>query len=207
MMRASNTSLTCFGLSVVALAACSGFMLWPAVAASDSRTAECGRLLARAAQHDVIALERDRVRGDLADARASASRVLRTIPRDADQAHLMRMLAVGTGPDVGTQTIVAGVSLPATPAANSAFRAIPVTVEMKATFARVMEVLARAECDKRLVRPIHIAITRPAVDPSTARGAGGSNASPDTGVPLVEARIELDAVFGGAVAAAGEEQP
>jgi len=41
MMRASNTSLTCFGLSVVALAACSGFMLWPAVAANvDENAAE-----------------------------------------------------------------------------------------------------------------------------------------------------------------------
>jgi len=41
----------------------------------------------------------------------------------------------------------------------------------------------------------------------SARGGGSSNANPDTGLPLVEARIELDAVFGGAVAAAGEEQP
>jgi hypothetical protein len=73
---------------------------------------------------------------------------------------------------------------------------------MHASFERVMEVLARAEGDRRLVRPIHIEIQRAAFDPN-ARGAKQT----DGALPLVEARLELDAVFGAAITAAVEEQP
>ena len=64
------------------------------------------------------------------------------------------------------------------------------------------EVLARAEGDRRLVRPIHIEIQRVAFDPN-ARGAKQT----DGALPLVEARLEFDAVFGAAITAAVEEQP
>ena len=160
----------------------------------------------------------------------AAARVLRTIPQGADQAHLMRMLAVGTGPDMGTQTIVAGEPVPATPAAapnptnaaanattnattgatrvrtDAPLRAVPVIVEMRASFERVMEVLARAEGDRRLVRPIHIEIQRPDAGASAragARNAGGAAAGTDDGAAtLVDARLELDAVFAAAIAGA-----
>jgi hypothetical protein len=63
-----------------------------------------------------------------------------------------------------------------------------------------MDVLARAEGDRRLVRPIRVEIERPLDDKS------GREANPSS---LVEARIELDAVFSTGVAAhaAGEDQP
>ena len=202
MMHASRASLVLLASSALAVVGAVAMLLVPAVSASDARTAECGRLLSQVERRDAIALERDRLRAEVIAAKASADRVLRSIPESAEQAHLMRMLAVGTGPDMGTQTIVAGDVLPATPAERCGFRAVPVTVEMKASFERVMEVLARAEGDRRLVRPIHIEIQRPAQG-STARGAA---AQPEDS-HLVEARIELDAVFGTAVAEAGEEQP
>jgi hypothetical protein len=130
------------------------------------------------------------MRTGLAEARAAAARVLRMIPAAAEQAHLMRMLAVGADDGMGTQTIVAGDAVPATPSGNGALHAVPVTIDMKATFARVMEVLVRAEGDRRLVRPIRIEIERP----SEEKGARGAAPSDN----LVEARIELDAVYGSA---------
>jgi hypothetical protein len=230
VFAATKGSLAVLGLSVLAVAGAAGMLLWPAVVASEERAAECGRLLSQVERHDAIAAERDAMRTDLASARVAAARVLRTIPQGADQAHLMRMLAVGTGPDMGTQTIVAGEPVPATPAAapnptnaaanattnattgatrvrtDAPLRAVPVIVEMRASFERVMEVLARAEGDRRLVRPIHIEIQRPdagATARAGARNAGGAAAGTDDGAAtLVEARLELDAVFAAAIAGA-----
>lgn len=202
IMRASGSSLAMLAASAIAVAGVSGFMLWPAFTASEARALECGRLLTQVARYDAIAIERDRMLGELVQARASASRVLREIPAVADQAHLMRMLAVGASSDMGTQTIVAGDVIPASASGKGGLRAVPVTVEMHASFERVMEVLARAEGDRRLVRPIHIEIQRAAFDPN-ARGAKQT----DGALPLVEARLELDAVFGAAITAAVEEQP
>jgi hypothetical protein len=230
VFAATKGSLSVLGLSVLAVAGAAGMLLWPAVVASEERAAECGRLLSQVERHDAIAAERDAMRADLASARVAAARVLRTIPQGADQAHLMRMLAVGTGPDMGTQTIVAGEPVPATPAAapnptnaaanattnattgatrvrtDAPLRAVPVIVEMRASFERVMEVLARAEGDRRLVRPIHIEIQRPdagAIARAGARNAGGAAAGTvDGAATLVEARLELDAVFAAAIAGA-----
>jgi hypothetical protein len=231
VFAATKGSLSVLGLSVLAVAGAAGMLLWPAVVASEERAAECGRLLSQVERHDAIAAERDAMRADLASARVAAARVLRTIPQGADQAHLMRMLAVGTGPDMGTQTIVAGEPVPATPAGaapnptnttanattnatagatrvrtDAPLRAVPVIVEMRASFERVMEVLARAEGDRRLVRPIHIEIQRPdagATARAGARNAGGAAAGTDDGAAtLVEARLELDAVFAAAIAGA-----
>lgn len=227
---ATGGSLAVLGLSVLAVAGAAGMLLWPAVVASEERAAECGRLLSQVERHDAIAAERDAMRVDLASARTAAARVLRTIPQGADQAHLMRMLAVGTGPDMGTQTIVAGEPVPATPdgaaasnggkvppsgtsatssgtsatsraRANAPLRAVPVTVEMRASFERVMEVLARAEGDRRLVRPIHIEIQRPDESAAARAAARGGAAVALGDASLVEARLELDAVFAAGIAA------
>lgn len=227
VFAATKGSLAVLGLSVLAVAGAAGMLLWPAVVASEERAAECGRLLSQVERHDAIAAERDAMRADLASARVAAARVLRTIPQGADQAHLMRMLAVGTGPDMGTQTIVAGEPVPATPAGaapnptnaatnatantttgatrirtDAPLRAVPVIVEMRASFERVMEVLARAEGDRRLVRPIHIEIQRPDAGASARTGARNAAGTDDGAATLVEARLELDAVFAAAIAGA-----
>jgi hypothetical protein len=53
-----------------------------------------------------------------------------------------------------------------------------------------MEILARAEGDRRLVRPIRIEITRP-----QARSVAGSDRDDATQPTFVEAKLELDAVY------------
>lgn len=206
MVRASRSSMAMLAVAVGSLAAVGALAAWPSFLAAEADALEAGRLLGRAESRERIERDRDRVQASLVDARAASSAVLRTIPRSADQAHLMRMLAVGTGADVGTQTIVAGDPVPATPAGESPYRAIPVTVEMSATFERVMEILSRAENDRRLVRPIRIEIRRP-----VERAGGRAAAAAHEGTTLVEARLELDAVYGSqsdsaAQAAAVEEE-
>lgn len=201
MNHASRTSLALLAGSVLGLAGAVGFLFMPALDESDARTAECSRLLAQVERRDAIAASRDALRAEVAAMRADASRVLRAIPSQPDQAALMRMLAVGADADMGTQTIVAGDAVPATPSGKQPFQAVPITVDMRATFERVMQVLARAEGDRRLVRPIHIEISRPP-EGEKPRGANAAKFDPR----LVEARIELDAVFGGPIAGAQEEQ-
>ncbi|MEY3026101.1 MAG: hypothetical protein RL136_1820 [Planctomycetota bacterium] len=193
MTEASKPALALLAGSVAALGAAVAFMLLPSMEASQSRSAESGRLLAQVAREADIVAERDRLHDELAQARADASRVLRTIPGRAEQAQLMRMLAVGTSDDMGTQTIVAGDPLPATPSGTTPYRAVPVTVDMKASFERIIDVLARAEGDRRLVRPIRVELRRP-IDGDEARGGRGAMHDRN-GRPLLEARLELDAVF------------
>lgn len=199
---ASRASLALLACSTLALVGAVGFLFMPALEESEARTAECGRLLAQVERSEAIAASRDALRAEVVAASADAARVMRTIPAAPEQAHLMRMLAVGADADMGTQTIVAGDALPATPAGNQPFRAVPITIEMNATFERVMQVLARAEGDRRLVRPIRIEISRP-LEGTRQRGGNAAKFDPR----LVEARLELDAVFADAAAAEGENQP
>lgn len=193
--RPSNASLAGCAGGAIALVASVLWLGLPALARAEERSIETGRLHARAAQLESARGELARARVELGRAQGSSRRVLRSVPRDPDQGSLMRMLAVGAGPEVGTQTIVAGESVPATPAADGRYRAVPVTIDMQATFARVMEIVARAEETDRLVRPIRIEIAR-ALD-----GERGRPPSPDG---FVEARIELDAVY---LAAEEDEAP
>lgn len=202
MRHASRTSLALLAFSAVAVGASTGLLLLPALRESDERTAECGRLLSQVSRFDAIAAERDRMRAELAAVDERARRVLRAIPGGPEQAHLMRMLALPTGPDMGTQTIVAGDPLPASMRGDEGYRAVPVTVEMQASFERVMEVLLRAEGDRRLVRPIRVEITR-----AQSEGSRASRAAQSVPAGFVEARIEVDAVYGDAAGASEGEQP
>jgi hypothetical protein len=182
--RASRTSMGACALGVAALSAATAFLLHPALARAEARVEECGRLFAQAAQLERVAGARDRAQSALDEERAAAAGVLRSIPAEREQAALMRLLAVSAGDGVGTQTIVAGDPLPATPGPANGLEAMPVTVEMRATYARIMELLDRAESSGRLVRPIRVEIARP------ARPREGDDPS------QVDARIEIDAVYG-----------
>ncbi len=200
MNRPSNTALGVCVVALGVLVAVTTFVAVPAWRHSDERASEAGRLLARASQLELLTRERDALAVTVNSARAQAADVLRTIPLHADQGSLMRMLAVGVGSDMGTQTILAGEVIPATPK-ESGYQAIPVTVEMHASFARVMEILARAEGDRRLVRPIRIEITR-SLDPTKP-----AKTAKETDNGFVDARIELDAVYGRAAVVSLEEEP
>jgi hypothetical protein len=180
---ASNGAIVALSASALAFAGVVVFRAVPSMRATEERMIEAGTLVARAGSIEAIEHRRDEARARLDEVRLRADRVLRAIPTTPDQAHLMRMLALGSSADVGTQTIVAGDALPATNGA-AGLKAVPITIEMRASFAKVIELLCRAEGDRRLVRPIGVEITRTA------------DAKSDDAVPLVDARIELDAVYG-----------
>ena len=194
----SGVSLAAFGCSLAVFASVMTLAVYPAWMRAEARATESGRLLARASQLAALESERDRLREDLKNARSASERVLRQSPTESEQGSqvgaLMRTLAVGASSEVENQTIVAGEPVPAL-LKESRFRAIPLTVEMHASFSRVMEILARAEGDRRLVRPIRIEITRPQARTGSTSGRVMSEES-----GFVEARLELDAVY-----ATGEE--
>ena len=189
----SRASLWFLGMACASFVLVMTLVAYPAWMRAEARSAESGRLLARASQLAMLEAERDQLRRDLASTRQDCAHVLRTIPTEEEQGSqmgaLMRTLAIGAGTDVQNQTIVAGEPIPAL-LRESRYRAIPLTVEMQASFSRVMEILARAEGEKRLVRPIRIEITRP-----QERSGAGSDREGATQSAFVEAKLELDAVY------------
>lgn len=199
MMRAAGSSFALLGASLAALAAVIGFVAYPAVRKAEERALECGRLLGRASQIEAATRERDALKERVVDAQRASRTVLRSIPTVTDQASLMRMLAVATSHDVLTQVINAGESIPASPSAKLPYRAVPVTVEMVATFPEVMNLLTRAEGSDRLVRAIKLTIEK--------QPKRDNRREADWDSPFVKATLELDAVYGSAATAADEVKP
>lgn len=190
MIRPSGTSLGLLGASVAAFGLVVGFLVVPALRRADERALECGRLYARIGKIESARLERDEIRERVESAQASSQSVLRQIPDATDQAALMSMLALETGSSVLSQTVTAGEPVPATPRSKESLKAVPVTVEITATFDEVMGLLARAENDRRLVRAIRVEMEK-ATRPDNRRDI-------DWDSPFVRATIELDAIYGAA---------
>lgn len=188
MIRASGSSFALLGASLTAFGLVVGFVAYPALRRAEERALECGRLLGRAAQIESATRERDVLKERVQEVQRSSRTVLRSIPATTDQATLMRMLAVETSPHVLTQVINAGESVPASPAARMPFRAVPVSVEMVATFPEVLGLLTRAEGSDRLVRAIKLTIEKQAKKDSRREA--------DWDSPFVKATLELDAVYG-----------
>ena len=80
---------------------------------------------------------------------------------------------------VFSQTIAAGKSVAAAREGPKSWRAVPVTVAMKADFATCLRVLQRAEQSDRLVRTLELDFRR---DPTDASG-------------VIDASIVVDAVW------------
>ena len=86
--------------------------------------------------------------------------------------------------------VTAGEPVPATPRSKESLKAVPVTVEITATFDEVMGLLARAENDRRLVRAIRVEMEK------ATRADNRRDIDWDS--PFVRATIELDAIYGSA---------
>jgi hypothetical protein len=197
--RFSNSSITLLAASIVGLGVVCAFVAYPAVIRAETRALESGRLVARASQLESATKERDDLRARVEAARVASRAVLRAIPAQPDQASLMRMLAVETKPTVLMQTINAGDPVTASPREELTFSAVPIKVEMVATFPEIMGLLSRVEGGDRLVRPIRITLEKQAKRDNRREA--------DWDSPFVRATIDLDAVYGSAVAARSEEKP
>lgn len=199
MMRASGSSFALLGASVVALGLAVAFSAYPTLRQAEADALESGRLLGRAAQIEAVTRERDELKKRVEAAQADAATIVRGIPTATDQASLMRMLAVETSPDVLTQTINAGDSVPASPRPDVPYRAVPVSVEMVATFPEVLDLLTRAEGSDRLVRAIKLSIEK--------QSKRENRRESDWDSPFVKANLEFDAVYGSAAAPSAEVKP
>ncbi len=194
MIRPSNMALGLLGASVAAFGLVVGFLVVPALRRADERALECGRLYARIGKIESARLERDEIRERVESAQAASRSVLRQIPVATDQAALMSMLALETGSSVLNQTVTAGEPVPATPRSKEPLKAVPVTVEITATFEEVMGLLARAENDRRLVRAIRVEMEKAT--------RADNRRDTDWDSPFVRATIELDAIYGTVTGAA-----
>ena len=197
--RFSNSSITLLAASIVGLGVVCAFVAFPAVTRAETRALESGRLVARASQLESATKERDDLRARVEAARVASRAVLRAIPTHPDQASLMRMLAVETKPTVLMQTINAGDPVIASPLEELTFSAVPIKVEMVATFPEIMGLLSLVEGGDRLVRPIRITLEKQAKRDNRREA--------DWDSPFVRAMIDLDAVYGSAVVVRSEEKP
>ena len=199
MKRASGSSLVLLGASIAGLGVVIGFVSYPTIRKAEANALESGRLLARAAQFEAATAERDELRERVEAAREASSLVLRSIPPEPDQASLMRMLAIETNPSVLMQEVKAGDPVSASPREATPYSAVPIRVEMIATFPEVMQLLSRAEGSDRLVRTIKVTIEK------QAKRDNRREADWDT--PFVKATIDLDAVYGQVASAKSEVKP
>lgn len=198
MIRPSRLSLALLGASFLTLAGVAyPCATWLKQAETDALKA--GELFGWAAQIETKTRELETARQRVESVKTASREVIRDIPLAADQAMLMRMLAVETGDSVQSQMISAGEPVPASLAAASPYKAVPVTVDMVATFPEVMRLLGRAEGGDRLVRTIKISIEK--------QSKRDNRREPDWDSPFVKAVIELDAVYGSAAGPAKEGTP
>jgi hypothetical protein len=178
--RSAKWSRVLLGLSIVSMTLATWLIATPAWNAGSDAEAEATRLAGRIAARDRLEHEyQDRSKAfSVLQVRGAA--LLRTIPQDPAQAQLMRALSEPVdGVLVFSQTIAAGKSVAAAREGPKSWRAVPVTVAMKADFATCLRMLQRAEQSDRLVRTLELDFKR---DPTDASG-------------VIDASIVVDAVW------------
>ena len=110
---------------------------------------------------------------------------LRDIPDRPDAAALIRRLSMPRDDvTVLDQSFLTSGPAPAVPGGSLRTKAMPVTVEMKATFDSVFALMRSAESMPRLVRVASVRLT---AERAKEQGHGR--------LPFVVARVELDAIF------------
>lgn len=144
-------------------------LVWPSVRATRSAEAEIETLRRKIAlrAEQTQRVERAARELDLLERRVEAD--FRVIPESADIAQIMRILSLPVDErTVFDQTFTAGAAVEAVTGSSFPERAVPLSVDMKATFDSVYLVLATAERTERLVRvsSVRLAADRTAGDPA-----------------------------------------
>ncbi len=126
--------------------------------------------------------ELERLAREVEDARKVIA-TLRTIPDSPDIASLMRELSIPVdGWSVLDQTFASSTATDAVPDADLSTQAMPVTVEMEASFDSLFSLVNSAESMNRLVRVASVRIT--------------SEETEDRSVaPMLHATVGLEAIF------------
>jgi len=178
-MRNNRKTLVIAACIVLGTAAGFFVLAWPEyrrAAATNTRVQAIRDRISRSAEETEV------VRGlaqDLIDTRRRYENELKHIPAQPGMADLMTALSVPVdGVDVVDQTLTVGSGGPVAQVEDESLHALPLTIDMIATFDLVFDVLKTAEDMNRLVRVASVRIER-----------DGERAD------LVSATIELEAIY------------
>jgi Tfp pilus assembly protein PilO len=171
-----------------------GLLVYPAYREVASIARRMESLRAKVESLGGRTAEVERLTRALDEANARIAGELRQVPGEPDVAAIFRRLSLPVdGMAVRDQTFSAGAETEAVPGAELPTKAIPVTVDMLASFEAIFHLLQAAESMERLVR---VSTVKVSVDREAAEAAANEG--------FLAATIELDAVFEQEPAPAGE---
>jgi hypothetical protein len=183
-MSDSKHMMLAFGLFLAVLALGGVTLVWPNARQISQTRERIAELQTRSADVEQIAETVEKLSRMMRDAQQRVDRDAKIIADRPDVPSMIRRLSFPIdGEHVMDQTFNAGAVVEPLPESYPTIRAIPVTMEMKATFDSIYEVLHAVESLDRLVRPRTIRLRRDA-EKVNRRGE-----------PIIETVMVFDAVY------------
>lgn len=186
MFSGKHIMLSSAGL-LAALALGFGFIVWPNYREASSIRRQIADLREKMEDLQGRTQALDRLGMEVSQARHRVDHDLKQIPDAADIAGLIRKLSQDVDHQtVLDQTFTAGTANDAVAGGESPMMAMPLTVDMEATFESVFALLRNAESMSRLIRvaSVHVACKR-------------DEKKPQEGAPVVRATVGLEAIYDG----------
>jgi hypothetical protein len=179
---------------VIALMGC--LLVWPNYRRATTVRQQVSDLNSRIKSFGSQTEEKQRLEAQLKITQSRVNNDLKLIPESADLATLIRKLSqVVDRVRVIDQTFTAGTPGEAIIGSQSSMQAMPLTVDMQATFDSVFALLQNAESIDRLVRVNSVRVMCKRDE---------KNAVIDGDVPIVKATVGLEAIFDSPVASEGK---
>lgn len=188
-----NKPLVLVILGVAAVLGTGGaLIIWPNYSRVARMAARIADLQYKAANSEVQTTAVKRLTDEVETARAYVRKELKTLPDSPDVAELIGVLSVPVdGRTVKDRQFTKGKPVEAVQGGPATTLAMPLTVEMKATFSSVFRLLQMVESMDRLVRVTSVRLTTE------------KTAEPQP-TPFLTATIGLEAIYEGSPAGAGD---
>lgn len=182
---ASNRNLLWAVLGVVVLAAVVGwFIIWPNYREAAQVNERITRLEQKIAGQAEQANELNSLSQEVQNSRRRMETELKIVPASPDVADLIRKLSLPVdGANVVDQTFTAGSPMDVSVGAAGSVKAMPLTVELDATFDSVFALLRSAESMNRLLRVASVKVICKRTDDET------------TDIPVLQASLGLEAIY------------
>jgi Tfp pilus assembly protein PilO len=169
-------------------------LVWPARRDARETRAEIAKLEKKIESLDEAHAAVDRLSAELEESRRYAAEQLKAIPRSPDVAQLMRRLSMPVdGRHVLDQTFTAGSAHPAVAGTGEDFaeQAMPLTVDMQASFDSIFALLRLSESMDRLVRIASVRLISGRVSEQTAMRSDAPPRHDD----LLTASVGLEVIY------------
>jgi hypothetical protein len=184
---------TCIVSLVVLVLGCA-LLVWPARRDARETRTKIAKLEKKIESFDEAHEAVDRLSVELEESRRYAAEQLKSIPRTPDVAQLMRRLSMPVdGRHVLDQTFTAGSAHPAVAGTAEDFteQALPLTVDMQASFDSVFALLRLSESMDRLVRIASVRL----VSGRVSEQASSRSSAPTRNDDLLMASVGLEVIY------------